>query len=139
MNIALKKYKDLGLKLTPQRLAILNYLDGNVNHPSADEIYKAISKAFPTMSFATVYNTLETLRKIGSITELSVDSHRKRFDPNTELHHHLMCIKCGRILDIKIAFEIALPDGQGSDYEITGNHVEFYGKCPECKSAGNRQ
>ncbi|MCK5426958.1 MAG: transcriptional repressor, partial [Thermodesulfovibrionia bacterium] len=58
MNI-IEKYRDIGIKLTPQRIAILNYLSGITTHPSAEQIYKAVSKEFPTMSFATVYNTLD--------------------------------------------------------------------------------
>ncbi|MBT9168785.1 MAG: Peroxide operon regulator [Syntrophomonadaceae bacterium] len=70
----MEKYKDIGLKLTPQRLAILDCLDGNKEHPSAEDIYKDVSKRFPTMSFATVYNTLEALRQRGGILELTYRS-----------------------------------------------------------------
>lgn len=52
-----------GFKLTPQRLAILSYLKGNEKHPSADEVYRAVVRRFPTMSFATVYNTLKMLKQ----------------------------------------------------------------------------
>ena len=84
-------YKSLGLKLTPQRLAILEYLEGNKNHPSAEDIYKALKPRFPSMSFATVYNTLEILVKKGVIKELNIESSRKRFDPFTHPHHHFFC------------------------------------------------
>jgi len=96
----MQKYKDIGFKLTPQRLAILEFLDGNKSHPSAEEIYRAVSAKFPTMSFATVYNTLETMRKREKILELTIDPDKKRFDPNPTPHHHLICIRCKRIVDI---------------------------------------
>ena len=64
--IKMKKYKDIGLKLTPQRLAILDYLDKNFDHPTAEDIYADIKDKFPTMSFATVYKTLESLREIST-------------------------------------------------------------------------
>ena len=76
----MEKYRNLQIKLTPQRLAILNYLEGNKSHPSADEIYKAVLKKFPTMSFATVYNTLDALREKGYVIELTIDPAKKRFD-----------------------------------------------------------
>jgi Fur family peroxide stress response transcriptional regulator len=127
------KNKITGLKMTPQRLAILAYLEGNIDHPSADDIYKAILKKFPTMSFATVYNTLESLKNRGSVSELTIDPVKKRFDPNPDPHHHLICIKCSKILDIHIDYELQVPYENKQGFEITGNHIEFYGICPKCR------
>ncbi|MBM4339838.1 MAG: transcriptional repressor [Deltaproteobacteria bacterium] len=127
------KYRDSGLKLTPQRIAILDYLEGNIEHPSADDIYKAMSKRFPTMSFATVYNTLETLRRHGQITELNFDPFKKRFDPNPSPHHHVICVRCQKILDVKNAFLLKPPRIESEEFEIIGNHIEFYGICSKCK------
>jgi len=120
-----------GIKSTHQRLAILGYLDGNKNHPSAEEIYREIKEIFPTMSFATVYNTLEALREHGCITQLTIDPKRKRYDPDTTAHHHLICSKCKKIVDIHMGFDISLPNTRG--YKLIGSHIEFYGICPECK------
>jgi len=128
----MEKYKKIGIKLTPQRLAILDFLDGNKDHPSAEEIYREVSKRFPTMSFATVYNTLETLAERGNILELTIDPHKKRFDPNTELHHHLICTKCKRIEDVHTHYDLSVPGVYKKGFEVTGNHVEFYGICPAC-------
>jgi Fur family peroxide stress response transcriptional regulator len=129
----MKKYRDIGLKLTPQRLAILDYLDGNKEHPSAENIYRAVSKKFPTMSFATVYNTLETLRKKGTVLELLIDAAKKRFDPNTAPHHHLICVKCKRIVDIMGDYELSIPDAERMSFEVIGNHIEFHGICQACR------
>lgn len=129
----MEKYRKIGLKLTPQRLAILDFLEGNKMHPSADEIYEEVSKKFPTMSFATVYNTLEALNERGNIMELTIDPEKKRFDPNTEPHHHLICTRCKRIEDIHAHFDLSVPGVQKKGFDLTGNHVEFYGICPACK------
>lgn len=129
----MKKYQGIGIKLTPQRLAILEYLDGNTSHPSAEEIFTAVSRKFPTMSFATVYNTLETLRQKGRVVELSIDPAKKRFDPGVKPHHHLICTVCRRIDDVHVDYQLSLPAEIRSRFEITGNHIEFYGVCPECK------
>lgn len=128
-----EKYRDLGIKLTPQRVAILEYLEGNRSHPSAEEVYRAVQRKFPTMSFATVYNTLDTLRDRGMVAELTGDPGKKRFDPNPRPHHHLICTQCRRIEDIKAEFRLLVADQDRAGFEITGNHVEFYGTCPECK------
>ena len=128
-----EEYRALGLKLTPQRIAILDYLKDNSDHPSAEDIYKAIIKLHPTMSFATVYNTLEAIRKKGGVQELTIDPGKKRFDPDTKPHHHLICNCCKRIVDIKEDYDLKLPADKLKGFEITGNHVEFYGVCPACK------
>jgi len=130
----MKKYKDIGLKLTPQRLAIFDYLDGNCDHPTADDIYDYIKEQFPTMSFATIYKTLESLKEKGCLQELTIDKERKHFDPDTGKHHHLICIKCKKIVDVKKDFPIEMPIGEHNSFELIDTNIEFYGICPECKN-----
>ncbi len=132
----MEKYKHIGLKLTPQRLAILDYLEGNKLHPSAEEIYAAISKKFPTMSFATVYNTLDALQRRGEVRELTIDAGKKRFDPDTSPHHHLICVKCRGISDIFTDYDLPLSENERAGFEIIGSHIEFYGVCPKCRKQG---
>ncbi len=141
--MAVKKgtYRGAGLRLTPQRLAILAYLEGNRRHPSAGDVYKAVRKKFPTMSFATVYNTLERLKRRGMVAELPLEAGKKRFDPDTRPHHHLVCVICKRIVDVSSASHPALPKAKRAGFEVIGSHVEFYGMCPSCrahKTAGTK-
>jgi Fur family transcriptional regulator, peroxide stress response regulator len=130
----MKKYKNIGLKLTPQRLAILEYLENNKEHPSASDIYEAVATKFPTMSFATVYNTLKALRDREKLLELAIDPQKKRYDPDTTRHHHLICTQCRRVVDIFSHFELGVPEEEQYGFEITGNHVDFYGLCPQCRA-----
>lgn len=121
-------------KRTPQRLAILDYLDGNTSHPSAEEIFQAVSKKYHSMSFATVYNTLNTLTGAGALRELTIDPDRKRYDPDTTRHHHLICIHCKKIVDVpEDKIVVDLPKNAARDFAVLGNHVEFYGHCPSCR------
>jgi len=130
----LKFYKSLGLKLTPQRLAILEYLENNRSHPSAEDIYNALKPRFPSMSFATVYNTMEVLVKKGLVKELSVESTRKRFDPFTHPHHHFFCKSCKKVIDVgTIKNNIKIPE-ELKDCELSEYQIIFFGLCPECKS-----
>jgi Fur family peroxide stress response transcriptional regulator len=119
-------------KRTPQRLAILDYLEGNTSHPSAEDVYRAVSKKYRSMSFATVYNTLHTLTKAGALRELTIDPERRRYDPDTSGHHHLICVGCGRIADVPEGLEVGLPRDLARDYTILGSHVEFYCYCSAC-------
>jgi Fur family peroxide stress response transcriptional regulator len=129
----MNKYRNIGLKLTPQRIAILDYLDGNKQHPSADEIYRAVSKKFPTMSFATVYTTLSALKAKGNVIELTIDPGKKRYDPQTGGHNHLICVSCKRIIDVPVAYSLDVPESIKQGFNVTNTHVEFYGLCPKCK------
>lgn len=126
-------YKATKLKLTPQRLAILKYLEDNREHPSAADIFRAVSKAFPTMSLATVYNTLKALKRTKDIQELSIDGDKKRFDPDTDEHNHLICVACRKIVDVESRFSPDIPAPDRKDFDILYAHVDFFGLCPRCK------
>ncbi|MCK4911405.1 MAG: transcriptional repressor [Thermodesulfovibrionales bacterium] len=120
------------MKMTPQRVAIMDFLDGNQAHPSADDIFSSVRKRFPSMSFATVYNTLERLRGEGQLMEVSIDPARKRYDPDTRPHHHIICSGCGAVADIHREFDLSVPQEERGGFSIDSNHVEFYGLCPKC-------
>jgi Fur family peroxide stress response transcriptional regulator len=122
-----------GFKRTPQRLSILEHLDGNTSHPSAEDIYRVVAKKNPSMSFATVYNTLNTLVHTGAVRELTIDPDRKRYDPDTSAHHHLICLDCKKVVDIPGDIPLEFPRDVARDYTILGSHIEFYGLCATCK------
>jgi len=127
-----KKGAGTRFKRTPQRLAILEYLEGNTSHPSAEDIFLAVSKKYQSMSFATVYNTLHALTKAGTLRELTIDPERKRYDPDTSGHHHLICVTCGRIADVPEGLIVDLPRDMAQDFVLLGSHVEFYCHCSVC-------
>lgn len=129
----MENYKKMGLKLTPQRLAIFEYLDGNKSHPSAENIYLDVKKKYPMMSFATVYNTIERLKQKGLLLELTCDPERRRYDPDTKQHHHIICMSCRKIVDVHEDFSFDIPEEQRGSFDIISARIEFYGLCPECK------
>src|SRR5574341_1100594 len=112
-------------KRTPQRLAILDYLEGNTSHPSAEDIYRSVSKTYRSMSLATVYNTLNMFTRAGTLRELTIDPERKRYDPDTSSHHHLLCVLCGKIVDVPERIAVDLPAEMAHDFAVLGSHVEF--------------
>jgi Fur family peroxide stress response transcriptional regulator len=130
----MEKFRHLGIKLTPQRLAVLQYLEGNKDHPSAEDIYRVLHKRFPTMSLATVYNALSTLKEKGGVLELTLDPERKRYDPDIRHHDHLICRSCRRIVDVPDTRKIDLPESAKQDFTIVESHVEYYGICLRCKT-----
>lgn len=137
MKQSLKKGFGKGFKRTPQRLAILDYLEGNTLHPSAEDVYRAVTKKYFSLSFATVYNTLNTLAQSGAVRELTLDPERKRYDPNTEPHHHLICVTCKKVIDVFEDVTVGIPKRIEKEFSIFGNHVEFYGRCSICRKKSN--
>lgn len=129
-----KKLRNHGMKITPQRLMIFKVLENNTTHPSAENVYKRVKRIYPSVSFTTIYKTLETLRKLGEVKEFVIDDDRKHYDPNTDLHHHVVCSSCKRILDVFEDFSpyVKLPDTVKKDYTISGFQIFFHGICKEC-------
>lgn len=129
------KYRGKGFKLTPQRIAILEFLEGNTSHPTAEDIYTEIRKKHPTLSFATVYNTVQVLIEKGELSEITIDPGRKHFDPNSTHHHHIICTQCRRIGDIFVDFSEALvvPEDVLKGFSVLSNHVDFKGLCRSCR------
>ena len=92
--------RSAGLKLTPQRLAIVRAIAADPSHPTAQEIFDRLQSSMPTMSFATVYNTLDALAHAGLCGSLSLSPGPSRFDPNMAPHHHAVCDGCGLVRDV---------------------------------------
>ncbi len=134
MEGVIKRYREKGLKITPQRLAIIEFLDGNTDHPTAEDIYREIKKKHPTVSFATVYNTIQALKERGEIMEVTIDPGRKRIDPNPAPHHHIICTQCSRVSDVFVDYSgvLRLPEEVQKSFRVTGNHVDFFGVCRDC-------
>ena len=128
------------LRSTKQREIILETLRGVESHPTADELYQMVRMVRPDISLGTVYRNLEKLAARGIIKKLSLAGSRKRFDGCVDAHYHLRCRDCGRVEDLKMRPIVRLEEKAGrlSDYEITGHSLEFYGLCPACRAARDR-
>ncbi|WP_255688809.1 peroxide-responsive transcriptional repressor PerR [Pontibacillus sp. HN14] len=133
---ALDTLKESGVRITPQRHAVLEFLIGSMSHPTADEIYKALENKFPNMSVATVYNNLRVFREIGLVRELTYGDSSSRFDCNTTEHYHAICDKCGKIVDFHYPSldEVESLAEQVTGFEVSNHRMEVYGICEECKS-----
>lgn len=131
--------KQRGLKVTPQRLAILNFLMHTNEHPTAETIYKKLVSDFPTMSLATVYKTLEVLKNTGLIQELNVGEGSFRYDVKTTPHPHIVCLGCGKVedLDESIFKDLLEEVKKHTDYKVVGQKLYFYGYCPACQKKMN--
>lgn len=127
--------RDEGFRITPQRIAIVEYVMSTVEHPSAEQIYHIIKKDYPMVSLSTVYKTLDLLRKKRLVNEIDVNG-QSRFDPNTDVHINLVCIGCGKIDDVDddSIKEIQSKAAKKSRYLIVRSNFDLYGYCSGCKS-----
>lgn len=134
LQTAIETLKKSGVRITPQRHAVLEYLLTSESHPTADEIYRALKDKFPNMSVATVYNNLRNLREVGLVRELTYGDDSSRFDGNIGEHYHIMCESCGIIVDFHYPSldEIESLAAKVSGFQINHHRLELYGKCNEC-------
>lgn len=131
---SIKELKANGIRITPQRHSILEYLIGTTSHPTADEIYRELESNFPNMSVATVYNNLRVLKETGLIKELTYGDAASRFDFTVEAHYHAICEKCGKMVDFDYSGlqEIERIAEEKLGFKINHHRMELYGECPEC-------
>ena len=131
----IQKLRDRGCKITPQRMAIARILARSKGHPSVEDIYDQIRVDFPTMSLATVYRNIVTIKALGEVLELGFPDGSNRYDGNKPTPHpHVICIKCKKIVDPdldsldEMKKEVALE----TDFTILNHRLDFFGICGDC-------
>lgn len=132
---ALDQLKINGVRITPQRHAILTFLMESMGHPTADEIYRALEPRFPSMSVATVYNNLKMFLEAGMVRELTYGDNSSRFDADVSDHYHVICQTCGKIKDFNYEplTEVERKAEQSTGFRVFGHRMEFYGVCNDCR------
>lgn len=128
-----RRCRSAGLKATPQRLAIFAALLASREHPSPEQLYSQVSRSLPSISLATIYKTLDSLERVGLVSQVAVPSEVRRYDANLAPHQHLVCEACSRIIDISV------PAWQGFSLpeELAGFvprqlKVQVLGLCERC-------
>ena len=119
------------LKITPQRIEILRYLETHNTHPTVDEIYSELKEKNPSLSKTTVYNSVEILEKNGIIQSLTISGSELRYDFKHGMHHHFLCKKCGEISDIDVECP-NLGKMLECGHEVQEVHGYFKGICKKC-------
>jgi Fur family peroxide stress response transcriptional regulator len=131
-SVEILKAKDI--QVTPQRLAIFEQLMGRKDHPSAEMIFNDIKNDFPSLTLVTVYNTLQKLVSTDLCIKVNPLHNSARYDGNTDLHQHMVCTHCQKILDMHDAsVSVELPELIVEKFKIVDQSVTFYGACVECQ------
>lgn len=130
-----QKYSDYlennGIRASSQRVLMLEYLDNNLIHPTADKIFNDLSKKLPAISKATIYNNLKLFVDNGIIKEVNIDNTETHYDVEMHQHGHFICDKCGKIFNIDID-TLKLESFELEGCEIKSKEVFFRGTCKEC-------
>jgi Fur family peroxide stress response transcriptional regulator len=124
-----------GRRMTRQRSAIIEYLDGRDDHPSARQIFAAVQTGESQMSLATVYNTLATLVELGLLKEMEFETGDNRYDTNLSPHINLVCTACGVITDFDRRPPVSTNEiRRVLGFDTTGIRMEYQGVCAQCRS-----
>lgn len=121
------------MNVTPQRLAIYEALVRSEEHPTPEDLFKAVRKTMPSTSLATIYKTLEALEKLGLAHEVPQTGGSKRFDGNVGSHHHFVCTRCKRIEDFEDSrFDTLAPSKKPRGFKARTVSVQVLGECERC-------
>jgi len=131
----LHRCREIGLNITPQRMAIYKALLNDDSHPNPEAIYQSITPEYPTISMATVYKTLETFARYGIISMVTTLHNTVRYDPITKRHHHIVCVRCKKVIDLldQDLDSIKIPNKIKKNNQLINYSVHFNVICPECK------
>ncbi|MCM2316115.1 MAG: transcriptional repressor [Thermoanaerobaculia bacterium] len=134
----IRRCRDAGMNVTPQRIAIYRALVESTAHPSPEMLFNEVSRSMPSLSLATIYKTLETLEGIGLVREIPVTGDRKRFDAIVENHHHLICNACGSVGDYHDdALDQLPPRRRLGGFIPQSVSVNISGLCPSCRDGNS--
>jgi len=128
------KLRKSGFKVTPQRLTICELILSSKEHPTAEQVYEKVKKTHPTISLATVYQTLHLLSEIGLIQEMGFSNCVSRCGPDTSPHINIICQKCGKIEDYKAESvkKLWAQIIEELGFKLIGQRIDIYTCCDRC-------
>lgn len=129
--------KDVGLRVTHQRLEVAREVAASDAHPDVETIYRAVLARVPTISLDTVYRTLGTLAEIGAIQRVTAAVGPARYEANLSGHHHFICVRCGAIHDVvdPSLDAIAQAHPGAAVGAVQAVEVHLKGVCRACEAA----
>ena len=136
MDSMLSKLRERDFRITPQRLAVLRILAASEGHPSVDRIYEIVRQEFPTTSIATIYKTVNLLKQINELLEISFPDGSNRYDGYKPFPHpHVICVRCKKMIDPDLGSlnDITAEAADQTGFEIMSHRLDFFGICGDCK------
>ena len=136
-----RRLRAAGKRITPQRRLVLVILAGARGHLDAYDIYERGRRQDANLSLSTVYRTLSLLKETGVVHELHLDEEHHHYElDDKEEHSHLVCLGCGRVIEVDSATfaEAAMAAGKAYGFEIASTQVELTGYCADCRQADTK-
>lgn len=126
--------KNSNIVLTKQREVVLQTIRTSDDHLTANEVFEAAKSLLPTISFATVYNSLRYLKDVGLIEEINFGNGASRFDRKTHRHDHALCNACGKLLDLELHLDenLVREAVNISQFKLESVQLTLRGLCPQC-------
>lgn len=128
--------RGMGYRLTPQRMMVVEALHNADKHVSAEEIFSQVQAKYPYANISTVYRTLDLLKELGLVAEVALGDGCVRFHPvDKGHHHHLVCQKCKKIIDVPESALAPLAESLQREYgfEAELRHTAIFGLCAQCR------
>lgn len=135
-DLFLDTLKQAGMRITPQRRAICAYLSATDTHPTAYQVYEDVAAIDPEISRATVYNTINSLRKLGAIVEVSYGDGQIRYETDPSPHVNLICLRCHKVQDYHGPLPLAELERAARaefNFQPVAVKAELVGFCQECR------
>jgi Fur family peroxide stress response transcriptional regulator len=128
-------HRECGLPVTTQRRAVFEAIIERADHPTAEQLYRAVRSELPQVSRMTIHRILATFVSVGLVARTCHPGSAARFDPKLHQHHHLVCLDCGRITDVEDPRlnRVPWPDIKRHDFQIQDYNVYFRGRCGRCR------
>lgn len=134
------RLKEKGYKLTVQRKAIIGvFLENQSSHLSPEEIYDNVRNDYPDIGLATVYRTLQLLEELDIVYKVNFDDGCSRYELNLDSgdhqHHHLICLECGKVKEVKLDLleNLEAEIGKEGEFRVVDHNVKFFGYCKDCE------
>lgn len=141
INTEQQKLRASGYKATPQRLAILAYVNQCEGYFTAGEIYQNLRKLYPGIGMVTIYRNLKLLVQVGMVCELQSGQNEHCYTRYRGAHHHhLICQACARVIDVGSCDLSSLESdlAQKTGFDIREHRLEFYGFCRHCQKRSRK-
>lgn len=122
------------LRVTPQRLEIFSELARATDHPTVEKLHQRLLQRMPTLSLDTVYRTLATFVDLGLVNKVETVENQAHFEAFVRQHHHLICEKCGIIIDFDwpLIDQAELPEAAREAGDFERKSLIAYGTCRHC-------
>jgi len=129
--------KKKGYRLTPQRLMVIEILHGAEGHISAPDICQRVQAKYPWVNKSTIYRTLELMKELDLVTETELGGDKLYYHQAEKgHHHHLICQKCGKEVEIEEDVFASLESTLSKKYGFAADlkHLAIHGHCLKCQA-----